>query len=29
MTYMLNGDQYVAVAVSGPGVSGRLVGFRL
>jgi hypothetical protein len=26
---MLNGSQYVAVAVSGPGVPGRLVGFRL
>ena len=29
MTYMLNGQQYIAVAVSGPGTPGRLVSFRL
>ena len=29
MTYMVNGTQYIVVAVSGTGVSGRLVAFRL
>ncbi len=29
MTYMFNGTQYIVVAVSGTGVSGRLVAFRL
>ena len=29
MTYMINGTQYIVVAVSGTGVSGRLVAFTL
>jgi quinoprotein glucose dehydrogenase len=29
MTYMLNGRQYIVVAVSGPGYSGELIAFRL
>jgi quinoprotein glucose dehydrogenase len=29
MTYMLNGQQYIVVAVSGPGFPGELVAFRL
>lgn len=29
MTYMLNGKQYLVVAVSGPGYSGELIAFRL
>ena len=29
MTYMVNGTQYIVVAVSGTGVSGRLVAFKL
>ena len=29
MTYMLNGKQYIVVAISGPGYSGELVAFKL
>ena len=29
MPYMINGTQYIVVAVSGTGVSGRLVAFTL
>ena len=29
MTYMLNGKQYIVVAVSGPNYSGELIAFRL
>jgi hypothetical protein len=29
MTYMLNGRQYVVIAISGAGYSGELVAFRL
>ena len=29
MTYMLNGKQYIVVAVSGSGYSGELIAFRL
>lgn len=29
MTYMLNGQQYIVVAVSGPGYSGELIAYRL
>ena len=29
MTYMLNGQQYIAVAVSGPGFPGELIAYRL
>jgi quinoprotein glucose dehydrogenase len=29
MTYMVNGRQYIVVAVSGPGYSGELIAFRL
>ena len=29
MTYMLNGKQYLVVAVSGAGYSGELIAFRL
>ena len=29
MTYMLNGKQYIVVAISGAGYSGELVAFRL
>ena len=29
MTYMIDGEQYLVVAVSGTGVSGRLVAFKL
>ncbi len=29
MTYMLNGKQYLVVAVSGPGYSGELIAFRV
>ena len=29
MTYMLNGKQYIVVAVSGAGYSGELIAFRL
>ena len=29
MTYMVDGEQYLVVAVSGSGVSGRLVAFKL
>ena len=29
MTYMIGGEQYLVVAVSGTGVSGRLVAFKL
>jgi len=29
MTYMLNGKQYIVVAVSGAGHSGELVAFKL
>jgi quinoprotein glucose dehydrogenase len=29
MSYMLNGRQYIVVAVSGPGYSGELIAFRL
>ena len=29
MTYMLNGQQYIVLAISGPGYSGELVAFRL
>jgi len=29
MTYMLNGQQYIVVAISGPGFAGELVAFRL
>jgi quinoprotein glucose dehydrogenase len=29
MTYMLNGKQYIVVAVSGAGYSGELVAYRL
>jgi quinoprotein glucose dehydrogenase len=29
MTYMVDGTQYLVVAVSGPGYSGELLAFRL
>jgi len=29
MTYMLNGLQYIVVAVSGPGYPGELIAYRL
>ena len=29
MSYMLNGKQYIVVAVSGAGYSGELIAFRL
>ena len=29
MTYMLNGKQYLVVAISGAGYSGEIVAFRL
>ena len=29
MTYLLNGKQYLVVAISGPGYSGELVAYRL
>jgi quinoprotein glucose dehydrogenase len=29
MTYMLNGRQYIVVAVSGAGYSGELIAYRL
>ena len=29
MTYMLNGKQYIVVAVSGAGYSGELLAYRL
>jgi quinoprotein glucose dehydrogenase len=29
MTYMLNGEQYIAVAISAPGFAGELVGYKL
>ena len=29
MTYMLNGKQYIVLAVSGAGYSGELIAFRL
>ncbi len=29
MTYMLNGKQYIVVAISGAGYSGELIAFRL
>jgi hypothetical protein len=29
MTYMVNGRQYLVVAVSGAGYSGELIAFRL
>jgi quinoprotein glucose dehydrogenase len=29
MTYMMNGQQYIAVAVSAPGVAGELIAYRL
>ncbi len=29
MTYMLNGKQYIVVAVGGPGIPGELLAFRL
>jgi quinoprotein glucose dehydrogenase len=29
MTYMLNGQQYIVLAVSGPNYSGELIAFRL
>jgi quinoprotein glucose dehydrogenase len=29
MTYMLNGKQYIVVAISGPGYGGELIAFRL
>jgi quinoprotein glucose dehydrogenase len=29
MTYMLNGQQYIVVAVSGPGYPGELIAYRL
>jgi hypothetical protein len=29
MTYMLNGKQYIVVAVSGAGYSGELIAYRL
>jgi hypothetical protein len=29
MTYLLNGRQYIVVAVSGAGYSGELIAFRL
>ena len=29
MTYMLNGKQYIVLAISGAGYSGELVAFRL
>jgi len=29
MTYMLNGQQYIVLAISGAGYSGELVAFRL
>jgi quinoprotein glucose dehydrogenase len=29
MTYMLNGRQYIAVSISGPGYSGELLAFRV
>ena len=29
MTYMLNGKQYIAVAISGPGFAGELLVYKL
>ncbi len=29
MTYMLNGKQYITIAISGPGYSGEMLTFRL
>ena len=29
MTYLLNGRQYITLAISGPGYSGELLTFRL
>jgi quinoprotein glucose dehydrogenase len=29
MTYMIDEEQYIVIAVSGSGVSGRLVAFKL
>jgi quinoprotein glucose dehydrogenase len=29
MTYLLNGQQYLVVAISGPGFPGELMAFRL
>jgi hypothetical protein len=29
MTYLLNGRQYIAIAIAGPGYSGELLTFRL
>jgi hypothetical protein len=29
MTYLHNGQQYIVVAISGPGFPGELVAFRL
>ncbi len=29
MTYMLNGKQYIVVAIAGPGFPGELIAFRL
>ena len=29
MTYELNGEQYIVIAVSGTGVAGRLVAYKL
>jgi quinoprotein glucose dehydrogenase len=29
MTYMLDGQQYIVIAISGPGYPGELVAFRL
>ena len=29
MTYMLNGQQYIVVAISGPGYPGELIAYRL
>jgi len=29
MTYMLNGQQYIVIAVSGPNYAGELIAYRL
>jgi quinoprotein glucose dehydrogenase len=29
MTYLLNGQQYIAVSISGPGFAGELIAFKL
>jgi quinoprotein glucose dehydrogenase len=29
MTYMLNGKQYIVVAIGGPGYSGEIVAFKI